>query len=121
MSVLPGSRCPPGAGDEPLHLSVSGPRALLLVVLAVFLVVNFILTSLVQPYYVGDAVDLSVTVVLVSLVFWAWLTGPAGAVLAVPLTLFAKCLLVDLDPDARWAAAWLGSGRATRHAPAEDP
>jgi predicted PurR-regulated permease PerM len=89
-----------------------GGWPLLLVVLAVFLVVNFVLTSLVQPHYVGDAVDLSVTVVLLSLVFWAWLLGPAGAVLAVPLTLFVKCLLVDLDPDARWAATWLASGRA---------
>jgi AI-2 transport protein TqsA len=28
--------------------------------------------------------------------------GPLGALLAVPLSLFAKALLVDADPDSRW-------------------
>ncbi|GAA4560905.1 AI-2E family transporter [Pseudonocardia xishanensis] len=78
-----------------------GGWPLMLVVVAVYLVVNFVLTSLVQPRFVGDAVGLSVTVVLVALVFWGWLLGPLGAVLAVPLTLFVKILLVDVDPRAR--------------------
>ncbi len=39
----------------------------------------------------------------VSLVFWAWIIGLLGALLAVPLTLLAKTLLVDIDPRARWA------------------
>jgi len=49
-----------------------------------------------------------VTVVLVALVFWGWLLGPLGAVLATPLTLFVKILLVDVDPRARWANALIG-------------
>ena len=35
-----------------------------------------------------------------SLVFWAWVLGPLGALLAVPLTLLAKALLVEADPRA---------------------
>jgi AI-2 transport protein TqsA len=91
-----------------LALLTGGWRAAL-VVLAVFLVVNFVLTSVVQPKFVGDAVGLSVSLTLVGLVFWAWLLGPLGAVLAVPLTLLAKVLLVDADPGARWLDALLGS------------
>lgn len=47
---------------------------------------------------------------LVTLVFWGWVRlGTVGAVLAVPLTLFAKALLVDVDPRMHWADAILGS------------
>ncbi len=91
---------------------------LMLVVVALFMVVNFVLTSLIQPKYVGDAVGISVTVTLVALVLWGWLLGAIGAVLAVPLTLLAKALLVDIDPHARWANALLGSAATTRAPPA---
>ncbi|NWJ70213.1 AI-2E family transporter [Pseudonocardia sp. ICBG1122] len=91
-----------------LALLAGGP-AQALAVSVVFVVVNFVLTSLVQPKFVGNAVGLSVSVTLVALVFWAWLLGPLGAVLAVPLTLLVKQLLVDADPRARWADALLGA------------
>jgi predicted PurR-regulated permease PerM len=91
-----------------LALLVGGPQLLIVVVL-LYLVVNFVLTSLVQPHFVGDAVGLSITVTFLALVFWGWLLGPVGAVLAVPLTLLVKAILVDSDPRAGWAAALLGS------------
>lgn len=91
-----------------------GGWPLFAVVLAVFLVVNFVLTSLVQPYFVGDVVGVSVTVTVVALVLWGWLLGPVGAVLAVPLTLLAKAVLVDGDPRALWAEALLGSSKRVR-------
>jgi predicted PurR-regulated permease PerM len=51
---------------------------------------------------VGDAVGLSTTLTFVSLVFWAWVLGPLGALLAIPLSLFVKAVLVDADPSAAW-------------------
>jgi AI-2 transport protein TqsA len=56
----------------------------------------------------------------VVLFFWAWLLGPLGAILAIPLTLLAKALLVDIDPKARWADALLRSS-AKEPDPAEPP
>jgi AI-2 transport protein TqsA len=94
-----------------------GGWPLTLTVVAIYLVVNFVLTSLVQPRFIGDAVGLSVTVVLIGLVFWGWLLGPVGAVLATPLTLLAKVLLVDVDPRAHWANALIGSAPTYRDAP----
>ena len=76
--------------------------------------VNFVLTSVIQPKYVGDAVGISVSLTLVALVFWGWVLGTIGAVLAVPLTLFAKALLVDVNPRVRWANAILGSTTTAR-------
>jgi predicted PurR-regulated permease PerM len=101
-----------------LALLIGGWR-LAAVVLVLYLVVNFAATSLVQPHFVGDAVGLSVTVTFVGLVFWAWLLGPIGAVLAVPLTLLAKALLVDTDPRAGWAEALLGSMAQVRRRTAD--
>jgi len=96
-----------------LALLVGGPRLLAIVVL-VYLVLNFVFTSLLQPRFVGDAVGLSITVTFVGLVFWGWLLGPVGAVLAVPMTLLVKALLVDSDPTAGWMNALLGSPAAVR-------
>ncbi|HWM06377.1 MAG TPA: AI-2E family transporter [Actinophytocola sp.] len=93
---------------------LTGGWELAAVVVALFTAVNFVLTSLIQPKYVGDAVGISVTVTLVALVFWGWLLGAIGAVLAVPLTLLAKTILVDIDPRATWVNALLGSTRAAR-------
>src|SRR4051812_7573658 len=79
----------------------------MLVVIAVYCVLNFVIQSLIQPRYVGDSVGLATTTTFVALVFWAWLLGPLGAILAIPLTLLVKALLVDIDPKAGWADAFL--------------
>jgi hypothetical protein len=46
-----------------------------------------------------------VTVTFLALVFWGWVLGPLGALLAIPATLLAKALLLDIDPSTRWANA----------------
>jgi AI-2 transport protein TqsA len=89
-----------------LGLLTGGPK-LMVIVIVVYCVLNFIVQSIIQPRFIGDAVGLSVTVTFVVLFFWAWLLGPLGAILAIPLTLLAKALLVDIDPQARWADALL--------------
>ncbi|HYJ54553.1 MAG TPA: AI-2E family transporter, partial [Mycobacterium sp.] len=88
---------------------LSGGPDLMLAVIIVYGALNFVLQSLVQPRFIGDAVGLSVSVTFLSLAFWAWLLGPLGAILAIPLTLLVKALLVDIDPRARWADALLRS------------
>jgi len=84
-----------------LALLEGGPGLMIAVVVA-FLVINTVLQTIVQPRFVGDAVGLSVTVTFLALVFCGFLVGPLGALLAIPLTLLAKALLIDLDPRLRW-------------------
>jgi AI-2 transport protein TqsA len=77
-----------------------------IVVLVVYAVINAVVQSIVQPRVVGQAVSLSQTVTLFSVLFWAVIIGPVGAILAVPLTLLAKAVLMDADPSARrWQPA----------------
>jgi predicted PurR-regulated permease PerM len=84
-----------------LGLLEGGP-GLMLLIIAVYCLVNFVIQSVIQPRYVGEAVGLSPSVTMVSLIFWTWVVGPLGALLAVPLTLLAKALLVDADPGSVW-------------------
>lgn len=72
-----------------LTLLASGWRPMLIVIL-VYTAINFVAQSLIQPHYVGDAVGLSTATAFMSLVFWAWVLGPVGAILAIPLTLLVK-------------------------------
>jgi len=81
---------------------LEGGLGLMLVVVAVYCVLNVIIQSGIQPRVVGGAVGLSTTLTFVSLVFWSWVIGPVGAVLAVPLSLLARAVLVDADPSTRW-------------------
>jgi AI-2 transport protein TqsA len=81
----------------------------MLLVIGVYCLLNFVVQSLIQPRFVGDSVGLAMTTTFIALVFWAWLLGPLGALLAIPLTLLIKALLVDVDPTARWANALAGS------------
>ena len=80
----------------------------MIAVIAVYTVLNVLIQSVLQPKFVGDAVGLTTTVSFLSLIVWAFVLGPLGAILAVPMTLLAKAILVDSDPDARWLQLFLG-------------
>jgi predicted PurR-regulated permease PerM len=86
-----------------------GGWQLALAVVLVYCVLNAIVQSLIQPHFTGDAVGLSTTITFVALLFWAWVLGPLGALLAIPATLLIKAVLVDCDPSARWVEALIGA------------
>ncbi|ROO85617.1 putative PurR-regulated permease PerM [Actinocorallia herbida] len=71
-------------------------------VIALYCVLNFVIQSLIQPKIVGDAARLSVTLTLLSLAVWSYVLGPVGAVLAVPLTLLVRALLIDAAAGRGW-------------------
>ncbi|WP_136312905.1 AI-2E family transporter [Actinomyces procaprae] len=87
----------------------SGPWTALWVVVA-YSVLNFVIQSLIQPKFTGDAVGLNTTTTFLSLLFWSQIIGALGTILAVPLTLFVKALLVDSDPRSRWVSIFLSAG-----------
>jgi AI-2 transport protein TqsA len=79
----------------------------LLVIVIVYSLLNFVVQTLIQPRFVGDSVGLSMTVTFIALLFWGWVLGALGALLAIPLTLLVKALLVDVDPRGHWLDALL--------------
>ena len=71
-------------------------------VIIVYAVINGVVQTLIQPRIVGNAVALSQTITFVSVLVWATIVGPIGAILAIPLTLMVRALLIDSDPNAGW-------------------
>jgi len=81
-----------------------------LIVAAAYCVINVVLQTLVQPRFISSAVSLSLTLTFASVVLWTFVVGPIGAILAVPLTLFVRMLLLGLDSDARFGR-WITGDR----------
>lgn len=82
----------------------------MVIVIVVYAVTNLVIQVIIQPRLVGYALGLSATLTFVSLLFWGWVLGALGAVLAIPLTLLAKALLMDVEPRTRWLLPFV-SGR----------
>jgi len=99
---------------------VVGGWPMLLAVIAIYCVVNVVLQVLVQPKFVSDAVDLSLTLSFFSVVFWTFVIGPLGAILSIPLTLFVRTLVLEGDPGSLWLRWLSGDRTATPAAAARD-
>ena len=81
----------------------------MLAVIITYTVVNIVVQTIIQPRFTGDAVGISGTVAFISLIFWAFLLGGLGALLAIPATLFIKSVLVDNSVPASWVNALISS------------
>ncbi|WP_394276397.1 AI-2E family transporter [Luteococcus sp.] len=79
------------------------------IVVVAYCVVNFVIQSIIQPRVAGDAVGLTPTMSFASLLLWGWVFGGLGALIALPLSLLCKALLVDVDPASRWANTLISS------------
>ncbi len=74
------------------------------IVLAAFIVVNTLTDNVLKPRVMGKGLDLSPVVIMLSLFVWAWILGPMGALLAVPMTIIVKELFLEVGEDTRWIA-----------------
>ena len=74
-----------------------------LIVLATYIVINAITDNIIAPRAMGHGLNLSPLAVFISLIFWAWVLGLVGALMAVPLLLITKIFLDRFD-ETRWLA-----------------
>ncbi|MGZ1491117.1 AI-2E family transporter [Brevibacterium sediminis] len=98
-----------------LALVDSGWQSALWVVIA-YSVLNFVIQAIIQPKFTGESVGVTPLISFLSLLFWVWILGWLGALLALPATLLIKALLVDADPRARWVNILLASDPRTGRA-----
>jgi AI-2 transport protein TqsA len=59
------------------------------------------------PQVAGRSLSLSPAVVFISLIFWGFILGGIGVLIAVPLTLAAQ-MVAELFEETRWIAVLLG-------------
>lgn len=60
-------------------------------VVGLFLVLELVTGSVLEPWLYGQSAGVSQVALLIALTFWAWLWGPVGLLMATPLTV---CLIV---------------------------
>lgn len=90
------------AGVPPVVLAflvAGGPSALAVGI--GYISINIFLGNFLEPMLMGRHFGLSTLVVIVSVLFWGWIWGPVGMLLAVPLTMVMKVML-DNTQELRW-------------------
>jgi len=84
-------------------LADRGPAAGLTVGVA-YLCINTLVGNLLEPRMLGTRLGVSPFVILLGMLFWGWLWGAPGALLAVPILVATKIVLENIPG---WA--WLGA------------
>lgn len=64
-----------------------------LAILVIGIILNAAMDNAVTPRIMGQGLNLPVLLVFLSFLFWSWVFGFIGALLAIPATLFVKTLL----------------------------
>jgi predicted PurR-regulated permease PerM len=76
------------------------------IVVAAYQLINIAIDNVIGPRIVARQVQISALLSFLSVIFWAWVLGPMGAILAVPLTVLIRDLTFapgerpDLGPPA---------------------
>jgi predicted PurR-regulated permease PerM len=91
-----------------LALPESGPAVAALVFLGI-VIINGFAENVVKPKYMGTRLNLSPLMVVFSVIFWAAILGPLGAILGVPVTVMFKELVLEADQQNRWIAKLMSS------------
>lgn len=73
--------------------------------------IEFFIGNFVDPKIEGRVLSLSPVVVLFAIVFWGWMWGVLGALLAVPI-MAALVIVADQFPGTRWIAALMSGMRS---------
>jgi predicted PurR-regulated permease PerM/methanogenic corrinoid protein MtbC1 len=77
-------------------------------VVATFVGLDQIAAQIVEPFFIGAGVGVSPVALLFSAAYWAWLWGPAGLLIATPLTACIK-VVGDYIPSLDFLSLLLGA------------
>jgi predicted PurR-regulated permease PerM len=73
--------------------------------------VNALVENVLFPSLAGKGLKLSPSVVFLSLFYWAYVLGTAGALIAIPLTMVVKMILESFE-ETRWMAKLMESSES---------
>jgi predicted PurR-regulated permease PerM len=79
-----------------------------------YLLINFVADSIFKPRLLKKGVDLPVAVSFLSLLVWGFVLGPIGVLLAVPMTMMVRTVLLEASPETEPLALLLRSGGPAR-------
>lgn len=68
-----------------------------------YLIINNVISNLIEPIFLGKGLGLSPLVVFLSLLFWGYVWGPAGMLVSIPLAMLLKIVFEHSD-DFHWVS-----------------
>ncbi len=77
-------------------------------VLLVYIVVNLVFSSILEPRFLGREVGFPPVIIVMSLVLWGWVFGVTGVLLAVPLSMVLRFAL-ESGEESRWIAVLMST------------
>jgi len=70
----------------------------MLIVAGALVLTQMIIGNALEPKIMGERLNLSPIVILISLIFWGWIWGIIGMILAVPFTSALKIIFANIKP-----------------------
>ncbi|MBA3648281.1 MAG: AI-2E family transporter [Chitinophagales bacterium] len=70
-----------------------------IILIGLLFAINFVVDNVIKPIFMKGGFNISFLVIMLSFIFWGYIFGAIGFILAVPLTMTAKILLLDEEPD----------------------
>jgi predicted PurR-regulated permease PerM len=89
-----------------MQYDTTGPFLVIGVAVAL---VHFLAVNILTPKLVGQRVNLNALAVTISMMFWSWLWGGFGLILAVPITAAIKAVCDNVE-SLKPYGAWMGEG-----------
>lgn len=81
-----------------MALFQTGSTGFALLVASVLVTIHLVVGNYLEPKIMGRGLNLSPLVVLFALIFWGWMWGGVGMLLAVPITAAVNIALEEYDP-----------------------
>ena len=91
-----------------------------IIVIAGFIVINNLADNVLKPKLMKEGLNISILTIFLSLMFWSWVLGPIGAILAIPLTLLVKRLIAEISREDQASSTLLNSSVLSKTASAEN-
>lgn len=91
------------------------PQVIMTVTL--ILAVQLTIGNIITPKVIGDSMNLSPVVILISLMMWGWLWGVVGALLSMPIASILK-IVCDNVEQLRMVGVLMGAGKSYLEKPA---
>ncbi|MCK9329347.1 MAG: AI-2E family transporter [Candidatus Cloacimonetes bacterium] len=73
----------------------------LVLTIGLLLVINSVFGNLLEPKLMGFQFNLSPILIIIVLIFWGWVWGPVGMILAVPITAIINIILKETNKLSR--------------------
>lgn len=77
-----------------------------------YIVINCAIGNGIEPLFLGKQFGIATSLVLLSVLLWGWVLGPAGMFLAVPITVLIK-LALENSRDLAWVATIIDDGSSS--------